>query len=124
MASAPVLQGFTLAHVRNPGGYSQRRGQRAASLEVANSNLIFQRLISAAKAEFALTWVALTTSQYTTIASAYDALLSTGGSNNFTDPLGSTYTVTPMPDNPPLDAEYTETPRGGAWNVAMRLRQV
>lgn len=124
MASAPILQGYTLAHVRNPGGYSQRRGQRAVSLEVANSNLVFQRLITTAKAEFSLVWVALTTSEYTTIATAYDALLSAGGSSNFTDPLGSTYTVTPVADNPPLEAEYTETPRGGAWAVAMRLRQV
>lgn len=124
MASAPILQGTTLAQVRNPGGYAQRRGYRAASLETAGAALVFQRLNTFSKTEFTLSWVALTPTQYSDIVTAYDAVLATGGSGNFTDPLGVAYTVTTMPGHPALEAEYIETPRGGAWAVSMRLRQV
>jgi hypothetical protein len=124
MATQPVLQGNTLAWPKAEGGYQERYAQRAASLETANGNYVFQRITTAAKREFTLSWAAITAAQLSTIRTAYDALLSTGGSSNFTAPTGSTYTVTPLRDNPPLDIEYVHTPDGGRYNVAMQLREV
>ena len=124
MATQPVLQGETLPWPRNPGGYAERRGQRAVSLETANSNLVFQRLTTTAKREFVLVWAAISNSEYATINTAYDLLLSSPTTSNFTAPTGTTYTVTPAQNNPPLDAEYTETPAGGVWDVQMRLREI
>jgi hypothetical protein len=123
MATQPVLQGSTLAWPADDG-YKERYAQRAASLETANGNLVFQRITTAGKREFVLSWKALTSSQLSTIRTAYDALLSTGGSSNFTAPTGSTYTVTPLRDNPALDIEYVHTPDGGRYNVSMQLREV
>ena len=124
MATQPVLQGSTLAWPKSEGGYEEKYGQRAVSIETANANLVFQRVTTTGKREFALAWAAITAAQLTTIRTAYDALLSTGGTNNFTAPSGSTYTVTPMRDNPPLDYEFLNTPDGGRYNVSMKLREV
>lgn len=124
MATQPTLQGYTLPWPSSDSGYNEGYGQRAVSLEMANGNYAFQRITTAAKREFTIEWVAISDSEYTTVKSAYDALLSTGGSNNFTAPTGSTYTVTPAANNPQLDARYINTPGGVRWSVTMKLRQV
>ena len=124
MATQPVLQGDTLPWPKNPGGYVERTGQRAVSLETAGSNLVFQRITTTAKREFTLTWVLLDTSEKNTVNSAYAELLSGPTSSNFTSPAGATYTVTPAPGNPPLEWSYTETPAGAKWETTMRLREI
>jgi len=124
MATQPVLQGTTLAWPKNPGGYAERVGQRAVSLETANSNLVFQRITTAAKREFTLSWVLLDDSEKIAIDSAYAALLSSPASSNFTAPTGSTYTVTPAAGNPPLEWTYTQIQAGAGWETTMRLREI
>lgn len=123
MATQPVLQGSTLAWPAAEGGYSETYGQRAVSIETANGNYVFQRVTTTAKREFTLEWRAISNSEYSTIKTAFDAMLSTGGTSNFTAPTGSTYTVTPIANNPPLDAQYINTPGGVRWNVTLRLRE-
>ena len=124
MATQPILQGSTLPWPAADDGYNESYGQRAIHIETANGNYTFQRVTTTAKREFTLNWSAIADADYTTIKTAYDALLSTGGSNNFTAPTGSTYTVTPAGGNPPLDARYINTPGGARWAVSMRLREV
>ena len=123
MATQPVLQGSTLPYPKADDGYSETYAQRAVSLETANSNLVFQRVTTTGKREFTLAWFAITNTEMGTIRTAYDALLSTGGSSNFTAITGSTYTVTPMPNNPPLTTDYVSAPDGVRWNVTMKLRE-
>jgi len=124
MATQPVLQGSSLPWPTTENGFVEAYGQRAVNIETANGNYVFQRVTTTAKREFTLEWRAVSDSDYTTIKTAFDALLSTGGSNNFTAPTGSTYTVTPTSNNPPLDARYINTPGGARWDVTMRLREV
>jgi hypothetical protein len=124
MATQPILQGYTLPYPEADDGYGETYGMRAVSLETANANLVFQRVTTTGKREFSLSWIAISNTELGTIRSAYDALLSTGGSSNFTAVSGSTYTVTPMPNNPPLVPKYREAPDGARWDVSMRLREV
>lgn len=121
MATQPVLQGDTLPW---PSAYEEKYGQRAVSFETANANLVFQRITTTAKREFTLTWTAISNADRGTILDAYDALLSTGGTDNFTSIHGDLFTVTPMPGNPPLEGEFLNTPGGGKYNLSMRLREV
>lgn len=97
---------------------------RAVSVETANGNLVFQRITTSAKREFTLSWQAITNGDRGNILAAYDALLSTGGTNNFTSIHGNTYTVTPLPNNPPIVGEFLNTPGGGKYNVTIKLREV
>lgn len=124
MATQPVLQGATLPWPKNPGGFVMRRGERALSLETANANLVFQRITTTAKREFTLSWVALDDSDKNTVDGAYDDLLDSPASSNFTAPNGTTYTVTPAQGNPPLEWEYTEARAGALWATTMRLREI
>lgn len=124
MATQPILQAITLPYPQNPGGYIERRAQRAVTLTTAGANLVFQRITTAAKREFVLTWVALTDAEYDDVNDAYDDLLVAPTNNNFVSPAGDTYTVTPAEGNPPLEWQYTETPRGAAWSTQMRLREI
>lgn len=124
MATQPVLQGSTLPWPQTEGGYREDYGQRAVNIETADGNYTFQRVTTAAKREFFMSWTAISDADFTTIKTAYDALLSTGGSNNFTAPTGTTYTVTPVGNNPPLDAQWINSPDAPRWTVTMRLREV
>lgn len=124
MATQPVLQGTTLPWPKNPGGYVERNGQRAVSLETAGANLVFQRITTSVKREFALSWVLVDNSDKNAIDDAYAELLSAPTSSNFTSPAGATYTVTPPPGNPPLEWEYIEMPAGERWSTTMRLREI
>lgn len=124
MATQPVLQGTTLPWPKNPGGYIERNGQRAVSLEMASANLVFQRITTSVKREFTLSWVLLDDSDKNSIDDAYAELLSAPTSSNFTSPAGGTYTVTPPPGNPPIEWEYLEAPAGAKWSGTMRLREI
>lgn len=124
MATQPVLQGDTLPWPKNPDGYQERVGQRAVSLETANSNLVFQRITTAVKREFTLSWVLLDDSDKATVDGAYAELLSAPASSNFTAPTGNTYTVTPSQGNPPLEWAMTLHPAGNRWATTMRLREI
>ncbi len=97
---------------------------RAASIELANGNLAFQRITTGAKREFTLSWTAISNGDRGDILEAYDDLLTTGGTNNFTNIHNDTYTVTPMPGNPPLECEFVHAQGGGKYNVTLRLREV
>lgn len=124
MATQPVLQGTTLPWPKADGGYEESYAMRAVSVETANGNLVFQRITTSAKREFTLSWQAITNGDRGNILAAYDALLSTGGTNNFTSIHGNTYTVTPLPNNPPIVGEFLNTPGGGKYNVTIKLREV
>ena len=124
MATQPVLQGFTLPWPKASDGYGESYARRAVNIETANGNFVFQQVTTTGKREFSLEWVAITDAELATLRSAYDALLSTGGTNNFTGATGSTYTVTPAANNPTLEPRATNTPGGLRWNVSMKLREV
>lgn len=124
MAVQPVLQGLTLPWPQADDGYSEDYGMRAVSLEMANGNLVFQRITTGAKREFTLSWRAILNADRGTILDAYDLLLSTGGSNNFTSIHGTTYTVTPLPGNPPIKSTFVLLRGGGRYDVTLKLREV
>ena len=123
MATQPILQSVTLPWPDSNAGYIEDYGMGAVSIEMANGNYSFQ-ILHGAKRSFALKWTAISDGDWAYVRAAYDALLSTGGANNFTAPTGSLYTVTPDTNNPALEATAINTPGGLRWNVSMRLREV
>lgn len=125
MATQPILQDIPLPYPRNPEGFSQQGGHRVVGQLLANGNLFFQRItLTNPRYIFTLAWVFISDGDYDTIVTAYNDLIESPFSSNFTSPAGNTYTVTPMENTPPLEAVYTETPLGGLWNVTMRLREI
>lgn len=121
MATQPILQGTTLPW---PSEYEEKYGIRAASLELANGNLAFQRITTSAKREFHISWDIVSNGDRGDILAAYDNLLAVGGTNNFTSIHNDTFTVTPLPGNPPIDSTFINAPGGGKYKLSIKLREV
>ena len=121
---APVLGGTTLAATRADDGYMKTPTVRGGSLVMADGSVRFENVQSGVKYEFKLAWDMLTDSQVSDIITAFNTLLTSYSSNNFTDVQGNTYTVTRYPDQSP---EFTPQRVYGAalrWKAELKLREV
>lgn len=117
----PVLKGNTLPH---PSDYSEPIGYRGAFAEMADGAVFFDAVDSATKRRFILKYQNISSTDRSTIITAFVAIKDSYTSNNFTAPTGTTYTVTR--DDSQLEIDWSAVVSNGAlrWSGELRLREV
>mgnify|MGYP001270046272 CR=1 FL=1 len=119
--SAPILAGYTLAHV---SGYEDSTEFRGGVLRPASGAPIFQNVHAGVKKVFRLEWAGLTDAQKATVISAWTALAEASAS--FTPPTGgSAVTVKRSPDQSSLRWRSTAASGGRLlWETTLELVEV
>lgn len=114
----PVLGSYTLPHI---SGYEETRGFRGAMVEMADSTVHFDNVVSGAKRTFVLSWTMLTDTEKGTIESAYDALAT--ATKTLTIPSGGG-TTTVSRTKTELKFIPLKATDGLLWSTSMELREV
>ena len=97
VATAPVLSTQTLAH---PIEYNEETFYKGSVHRMANGALVRENITNSVKLRFTLTWVALTATERTTLATAL-ATMADGTSVSYISPRNVTYTVVIAEDGEP-----------------------
>lgn len=114
----PILGSYTLPHI---SGYEETRGFRGAMVEMADSSVHFDNVVSSAKRMFILSWTMINDTEKGTIESAYDALAT--ATKTLTIPSGGG-TTTVSRTKAELRFVPLKATEGLLWSVSMELREV
>ena len=121
----PVLEGNTLPYPASPDGYTEELLYRGASQEMADGTIVWDLVNTSVKREFTIKWVGLTSTDKTTVETAFEAIKISYTASNFTAPTGSTYSVTRHPSQDTLRWDSVIT--AGAtlrFGTTIKLREV
>lgn len=98
-----------------------RKGHRGASYVMADGSLKTDIVNASAKAEIALSWQNISTSDKDAILTGYAALAT--ASATYTDHAANTWTVTQPEGLPPVDVDEVNA-AAARWNVSLNMREV
>lgn len=114
----PILGSYTLPHI---SGYEETRGFRGAMVEMADSTIHFDNVVSTPKRTYVLSWTMISDTDKATIENAYDALATV--TKSFTPPTGAV-TTTVTRTKTELKFVPLKATEGLLWSTSMELREV
>lgn len=119
--AAPTLAGYTLPSPYADGGYQEKVEYRGATVEMADGTQQTDLVQASAKRKWRVEFRIITSAQKSTVESAWDAIKD--ASATFTDPNGSSYSVTRDGDAD-LEWKWVKAASGFRYSATIALREV